>query len=322
MIELIAAVAAGLAVGLFALFVIRLISLRPEDYRIRRLRERPQVVRRDLSSEEVMRKDSSRLPFLRGLLTNSAWAQRTELQIEQAGLHLRVGEYLIGRLGFTLAAFVVVALAYRSTPGTIVALACAGVAFVIPAIWLKALRQRRMDRIAKQLPEAVTLMANSLRAGFAFQHGVDMVAQQMEAPISDEFTRLMVDLNLGASVEEGLQGLMARADSDDMNLVVTAILIQRSSGGNLAEILDIVGETMRERERLTGEVRTMTAQQRFSGMVLSIWPLALLAFFSLINWDQTSLLFTTNVGLLLLGVMAVGQVLGFVTIRRILDIDI
>jgi tight adherence protein B len=107
-----------------------------------------------------------------------------------------------------------------------------------------------------------------------------------------------------------------------MNLLVTAMLVQRSSGGNLAEVLENVGEQMRERERIYGEVRTLTAQQRYSGMVLVFWPLLVLAGFSLFNWDQTSLLFTTTAGIVLLGVGAVMQVMGFITIRRILDINL
>jgi tight adherence protein B len=132
----------------------------------------------------------------------------------------------------------------------------------------------------------------------------------------------MVDLNVGASVEEALYSMLERADSEDMNLVVTAIMIQRQSGGNLAEILETVGETMRERERLTGEVKTMTSQQRFSGTVLTLWPTAILGVFALFNWHQTKLLFTTNIGLVLIAGAAAGQVLGYITIRKILDIDI
>ncbi len=144
----------------------------------------------------------------------------------------------------------------------------------------------------------------------------------MEPPVAEEFARLMADLNVGAAVEDAMQGLLERADVEEMNLMVTAILIQRTSGGNLAEILETVGEAMRERERLSGEVRTMTAQQRFTGTVLTFWPLGLLGLFCLINWHTTSLLFTTGIGLTLLIIGGVFQFLGYYTIRRILDIDI
>jgi tight adherence protein B len=149
-----------------------------------------------------------------------------------------------------------------------------------------------------------------------------MVSEQMEAPISDEFVRMVVDMNVGASVEDAMMGLLARCNTEEMNLLVTAVLVQRTSGGNLSEILDNVGEHLREKERLVGEVRTMTAQQRFSGLVLTVWPLFLLAFFCLVNWEQTSLLFTTGIGLMLLGAGAVMQLLGFFSIQRILDIEV
>ena len=105
-------------------------------------------------------------------------------------------------------------------------------------------------------------------------------------------------------------------------MLVTAVLVQRTSGGNLSEILDNVGDQLREKERLVGEVKTMTAQQRFSGMVLCVWPLFLLGIFALLNWDQTSLLFTTSMGLSLLGLGFVLQLMGFFTISRILDIEV
>ena len=166
------------------------------------------------------------------------------------------------------------------------------------------------------------MISNALRAGFAFQHGMDMVAKQMEPPICDEFTRATLDMNVGASVEDALYGMIERADSEDMNLIVTAVLVQRQSGGNLSEILETVGETMRERERLTGEVKTMTSQQRFSGTILTLWPIAILGLFSLFSWHSTSILFTTTAGLVLLGVGGAMQLMGYYTIRKILDIEI
>ncbi|TAK61818.1 MAG: hypothetical protein EPO22_08095, partial [Dehalococcoidia bacterium] len=264
----------------------------------------------------------SSLPLLRNLLVDSAWSQRTALEIEQTGLKMRVGEYLMIRLAFGLAAFLLVWVLGQSLIAFVLALLAGFFASMLPKVWVSVLRRRRLAAIGKQMPEAVTMMANALRAGFAFQHGVDMVAQQMEAPISEEFSRIIVDTNLGATVEEALNGFLKRCDSEDVNMVVTAIMIQRSSGGNLAEILETVGETMRERERLTGEVRTMTSQQRFSGTVLTFWPLILLGVFAAANWKQTSLLFTTNVGLVLVAVGLTLQVMGYYTIRRILDIDI
>ncbi|MBF6600087.1 MAG: type II secretion system F family protein [Dehalococcoidia bacterium] len=320
-VELLAAVASGGAIAMLGLLAVRRSAMEPVAARIRELADRP-VTQTALRSTEVMRRSPSSIPLLRRLLEDSPRSARWEREISQAGLKLRVGEYLLGRLMFAVLAFLLIAVLGRSPIAFLVGLLCGYMAFMLPAYWLAFLRKRRVERIAKQLPEAVVLISNGLKAGFAFQHGLSMVAEQMEAPIAEEFTRVIVDLNVGASVEEALYAMLERADSEDMNLVVTAIMIQRQSGGNLAEILEIVGETMRERERLTGEVKTMTSQQRFSGTILTIWPTAILGVFALFNWGQTKLLFTTNIGLVLITGAAAGQVLGYITIRKILDVDI
>jgi tight adherence protein B len=321
-LELGAAIATGGAVALLAVWWLTRARGPAVEQRLRRLLDQPETQRRGLSWDELRRRGPSSLPLMRDFLLQSPWAQRMSLEIEQAGLRLRVGEYIIGRSVVALVAFAGVWLAGRSTVAFVIALVFGVAGFMLPALWLNAERNRRRDQIAKQLPEAAQMIANSLRAGFSFQHGLAIVADQMEAPIADEFAHANVDLNVGSSLEEALRGLLARADTDEMNLVVTAVLVQRTAGGNLAEILEMVAEQIRERDRLTGEVRTMTAQQRFSGLVLSVWPLLLLAIFSVVNWGQTSLLFTTNAGLILLTAAAALQVLGFLTIRRILDVEI
>ena len=320
--ELIAALAAGGAIALFATYTVRARQTRPADARVRRLADRPVTVRRGLSWDEIRRRGPSSLPLLRDLLADNAWSAATTKRIEQAGLRLRVGEYVMARVGAGLLAWVAVWLLVTGSAGLLAGLVAGIAATYVPALWLSVMRKRRLAHISRQMPEAVTLLANSLRAGFALQHGIDIITKQMEPPIANEFGRLVVDMNVGSSIEDALQGLLERANTEEVNLMVTAVLIQRTSGGNLAEILETVGESMRERERITGEVKTMTAQQRFSGTVLTFWPVGLLGLFSLFNWEQTSLLFTTGAGLALITAAGIMQLLGYLTIRRILDIDV
>ncbi|HZP56375.1 MAG TPA: type II secretion system F family protein [Dehalococcoidia bacterium] len=319
---LMGSLAAGGAIALVAVALVRQAMNRPQDRRIQRLVERPRLVHRGLSTDEVMRRRAANIPGLRKFVEKGRWAERWEVDLEQAGIRMRVGEYLLIRVALGFAVLVFVTAVGRSALGFVVGLALGAVAYWLPSYVLHLLRRRRAQQVAKQLPEAVTMMANALRAGFAFQHGMDMVAKEFEPPIAEEFQRATTDIAVGASVEEALHGMMARADSEDMNLIVTAVLIQRSSGGNLAEILENVAETMRERERLEGEVRTMTSQQRFSGTVLTFWPLLLLLLFCALNWHHTSVLFTTFAGRIMLAAGGIGQLLGFFTIRRILDVDI
>ncbi|MEX2225218.1 MAG: type II secretion system F family protein [Dehalococcoidia bacterium] len=321
--EMLAALCTGFAVMLFVLYVGRRRLSRPEIVRIQRLADEPAPTRQVISWDDLRRRGPSSLPFLRDVLLQSKWALGMQSEIEQAGLRLRVGEYLIARGAIAVVAFVMLAaLTGGAAIGLVIAAVAAVVGWLAPRVWLRMLRRRRVEQISKQLPEATQMLSSALRAGFAFQHGIDMVSRQTEPPLADEFTRVMVDLNIGMGVDEAMLSLLARADSEDMNLVVTAVLVQRASGGNLAEIMDTVSETMRERERLVGEVKTMTSQQRFSGTVLTFWPVGLLGLFALMNWDQTSLLFTTGAGQMLLLVGGGLQLLGYLTIRRILDIEI
>jgi tight adherence protein B len=149
-----------------------------------------------------------------------------------------------------------------------------------------------------------------------------MAAQRMPDPISTELNRMLLDVNLGASTEDALAGMNARIGSDDVDMVITAILIQRNSGGNLAEVLDNVTETMRERERMEGEIKTLTSSQRATAWVLTLWPVVLGLLFFAISPTAMSLMWTTGVGIALLIIWAVLTMMAAFTYRRILAIDV
>jgi len=320
--ELLASLALGGAVGIAAFTLVGQ-GETVSAARMRRLsvpdEERP---KRGMSWDEVRRGGLANLPVMRNFILQTAWAERLRLEIEQAGLRLHVGEYLAGRALLAFIAFVAVFGLGRSVPTFVLALGAGGIGFMVPAVWLNGERARRRERLAKQLPEAAQSVATALRAGFSLQHGLAVVADQMESPIAEEFNRVNIDLNVGSTIEESLLALLQRNESAEMNLFITAILVQRSSGGNLAEILEMVAEQMRETQRLVGEVRTMTAQQRFSGIVLAVWPMLLLGVFALLNWHQTSLLFTTTVGVTLLGIALGLEFLGYLAIRKILSVNL
>jgi tight adherence protein B len=183
-------------------------------------------------------------------------------------------------------------------------------------------KRRRRHAIERQLAEALTHIANAMRAGFALLQAIDSAARRLQPPLAEELARLVTDVNLGSTLEGALADLNERVGSYDLDMAVTAIIIQRRTGGNLSEILDNVAETMRERDRVRGEIRVLTAQQRLAGWILSLWPVFLALVFFLMNPDVMSNLWTTPVGLVLLIGAAFLQLLGFLTIRRIVAIDI
>jgi tight adherence protein B len=206
--------------------------------------------------------------------------------------------------------------------GFIAGVVLAVVGYTTPALYVHLRQRRRRAAIEGQLAEGLTHIANAMRAGFALLQAIDSAARRLRPPFTQELARLVTDVNMGRTLEDALVELGERVGSYDLDMVITAILIQRRTGGNLAEVLDNVAETMRERDRVRGEIRVLTAQQRFAGWVLSMWPVVLAGIFFLMNPDLMSNLWTTPAGLVLLTIAGVLQLLGFLTIRRIVAIDI
>jgi tight adherence protein B len=219
-------------------------------------------------------------------------------------------------------AFVLITLFGRNVIALLVAIPVAVMVYMLPAYWVGFRIQRRLNKINAQLVETITLITNGIRAGFAFGQSVDAAAGRVGPPISVEFNRMLLDVNLGASMEEALTAMRDRIGSEDVDMLVTAILIQRNTGSNLVEVLESVTETMRDRERIQGEIKTMTSQQRLAGWILSLWPAGLGLLFFAINPSMMSIMWSTGLGIVLLVIWAVLNILGIVTIRRILDIDI
>jgi tight adherence protein B len=321
MIPLLAAVFVLLALCCVILGLYALSGSRGADARLRTL-QAPQTPAGS-DTRPLLRRAPSAIPALRRMLSTSTWADRAAVDLDRAHVNLRVGEYLllrflIGTLLFALTLFV----SGGQTAGILIGILLALVGYMLPALWVTLLRRRRLGAIDRQLVEGLTHVSNAIRAGFAMLQAFDAAAQRLRPPLSEEFGRLVADVRLGASLEDALASMGNRIGSHDLDLVITAILIQRSTGGNLSELLDKVSETIRERDRIRGEIRTLTAQQRFAGLVLSVWPVFLGLAFFLLEPDLMSNLWTETVGIILLIVAATLQVLSFLTIRRITSIEI
>jgi tight adherence protein B len=321
MIPLLAAVFVLLALCCVILGLYALNSSRGADARLRTL-QAPQTPAGS-DTRPLLRRAPSAIPALRRMLSTSTWADRAALDLDRAHVNLRVGEYLllrffVGILLFALTLFI----ARGEIVGILIGILLALVGYMLPAFWVGLRRRRRLRAIDRQLVEGLTHIANAIRAGFAMLQAFDAAAQRLQPPLSEEFGRLVADVRLGASLEDALASMGNRIGSHDLDLVITAILIQRSTGGNLSELLDKVSETIRERDRIRGDIRTLTASQRFAGLVLSVWPVFLALVFFLLAPDLMSNLWTETVGIILLIVAATLQVLSFLTIRRITSIEI
>jgi tight adherence protein B len=247
------------------------------------------------------------------------FGEKLDAQLEAAGVSLRSGEFVVATVGAALVGAVLGAAILQNVllAGLIGVLAGA-----IPTLVLKSTLKKRSDKMREQLPDVLTIMASSLRAGHSFLQALDTVAREIPAPAQVEFQRLVAEIRLGRPAEDALEALADRVGSPDFRWAVLAVNIQREVGGNLAEILDNVADTLRERATMRRQIKVLTAEGRLSAWVLAILPFAIAVYMFAVNPDYISLLFTTQIGLVMMGVGAVLIVLGILWMRKIVDIDV
>ena len=203
------------------------------------------------------------------------------------------------------------------------------IGFMLPRFWLGRRKSGRLNAFNKQLPDTITLIANALRAGSSFLQAIELVVRESRPPISTEFGRVIREVNLGLAFDVALENMVRRVRSDDLELMATAIAIQHTVGGNLAEILDSIAYTIRERVRIKGEIRTLTAQQRLSGYVVGFLPIGLAGFlfiaaprFMAPMFDDRVSLIGLPGGVIILAIGGFAMFIGFMIIRRIVDIEV
>jgi len=253
-------------------------------------------------------------------------------EIARADLRLKVSEYLLIWAGSTVGVpilLAVLSVAVEGLRNPLVWVIGALVGFLLPRFWLKRRQNGRLSAFNKQLPDTITLIANALRAGSSFLQAIELVVRESRPPISTEFARVIREVNLGLPFEQALENMVRRVKSDDLELMATAISIQYTVGGNLAEILDSIAFTIRERVRIKGEIRTLTAQQRLSGYVVGFLPIGLAGFLFVAAPNFMEPMFFNPPGILGLPagviILALGgfmMFIGFLIIRRIVDIEV
>lgn len=271
-----------------------------------------------------------RLPVpLTEVLPLSAEArERMGRELDQAGWPIRVGEYLSLRLACAAAAGAA-GLAVVGVLGVsaawleilaVVVLVYAG--WFVPRLYLSRKRQKRLEEIERQLPDALTAMAKSLRAGSGLLQGLAYAAGETPAPLGLELQAGLRDLRLGAEAEDVFADLSQRIGSPDLDIALTAIVIQRTVGGNLSEILTNVTNTIRERAKMKGEVRVLTSRQRLTGNLVALLPVLVAVAFITINPDTGKLLVETAAGQISLAIGIAFELLGLWMIRRLAVIEI
>ncbi|MDW7740442.1 MAG: type II secretion system F family protein [Bacillota bacterium] len=192
----------------------------------------------------------------------------------------------------------------------------------IPGMIINSKKRKRSLQMTEQLPEALNIISSGLRAGFSFPQAVSIVVREMEPPLAVEFSRVLRENRVGKPMDEALTDLLDRVENDDLELLVTALLIQRQVGGNLAEVLDSISHTIRERVRIKGEIRTLTAEGRISAIILSLLPIFIAGVIVLLNPDYILTLVQEPIGIILIAGAICMQVVGIFIIRKIVAIDV
>jgi tight adherence protein B len=251
-----------------------------------------------------------------------AWAEKWRQQLSRADLKLTVAEYagihfIAMVLIFTFSYFVFL-------PGNIVIGILAGfIGLFLPRIYVARQVSARLNKFEQQLPDTLGLWINGLRSGYSVMQAMEAISKDAPEPTASEFQRVVQEVQLGIEMQDALDHLLARMDSEDLDLVLTAVNIQREVGGNLAGILEVIQNTIRERIKLKGEIRVMTTQGRYTGYLISLMPIGLAIFLSIIRPGFMEPLFTNRlcgwplvgIGLALIGI-------GTAIIQKIVDIEI
>lgn len=251
----------------------------------------------------------------------SSWdaSRNLDFKLRQAGIPLYGAEFIIIAI---VGSLIVALVSYIVTMNIFSAPA---IGILVPLIlwsWLSILIRRRRNAFTEQLGDCLTTVANALRAGYSFQQAMDVVAKEMEPPISTEFARVMTDIAMGVTLESALDQMNRRVGSPDFDLVVTAVLIQREVGGNLAQILDTISDTINERIRMKREINALTAQGRLSAWVLIALPIFMAAFCWTFNKDQMMVFITEETGRYAIIFAIIMEIFGYIVIQNIVDIEV
>jgi tight adherence protein B len=240
-------------------------------------------------------------------------------RLARAGLRLKPSEYIMAQVGCTALVAGICFLRF----GVSVAVPIGAVlGLLVPGMYVKFRAGRRLKRLNNQLVDVLSLMANSMKAGHSLPQTLDVISKDAKPPIQEEFGRCVRELQVGGSLENALANTARRSGSDDLELVVTAILVQMSVGGNLAGMLETIGSTIRERVRIKGEISAATAQGRMSGWIVTGMPIAMAGLFLLISPSYFKPMTEQLIGWLMLGAAGMLILMGNYFIRKVVKIDV
>ena len=257
------------------------------------------------------------------ILTPKGMAAKIADQLAKADIPLKANEFVATQFLAVMIAMMIGTILLKNLP---IAILLAIVAYFVPLIWINVFKAKRKQAFNDQILDTLIMIANGLKAGYSFLQALEMVSRESVPPMSKELKRVLKENSLGLNLEDTLVALNSRVESEDWDLVTTVVLIQRQVGGNLAEILEKIGKTIRERMRIKGDIQTKTAQAKVSGMLVAALPFGLGIMIYILNPAFMSKLFTFKMGwfrgwfLIIAGL--IWEAIGIVIIKKIVDIEV
>lgn len=261
----------------------------------------------------------SGVPMLHRMLQQWRWAERLRSFVGQAGLNVKPGTLVVIATVLELAGFLI---GREVSENLIISLLAAVVGGASPFLFVAIARTRRLHRFERSFPEAIDLLGRSVLAGHSFTAGLEMVGSELSEPLAGEFRTVFDEQNFGLPLKDALLNLAERVPLLDVRFFITALLVQKDTGGNLAEILSNLSHVIRERFKLRGEVRTRTAQGRLTAAILIAMPPIMLLVLRFMNPDYEGLLFTDPIGPFIIGVAAGLQIIGAAILWKIVNIEV
>lgn len=263
--------------------------------------------------------DSSIAGRLNRVIVKKESADKIAAELARADLKLKASEYILINITSIIIFALLGQIIFRSL---LLALAAGVFGYFAPRLYVKRRQQQRLNAFNDQLGDAINLLANSLRSGYSLLQSLETVSREMSPPLATEFARVVQEVGLGLSIEQALATMLRRVRSDDLDMMVTAINIQHEVGGNLAEILETISFTIRERVRIKGEIRVLTAQQMLTAYIISLLPVGLGLILYAINHEYIGLLFSEPCGWIMVVVGTIIIAAGFIIIRKIVAIEV
>lgn len=235
-----------------------------------------------------------------------------------SGVKLSASEYIGAWALMTLIPLLLTLLVSRSG----ISAAAAGlIGFAVPPLLVQRARKSREEQFNKQLGESLTIMSNCVKAGFSFQQALESIANEMQPPISTEFSRTLREMHYGVSMAEALNHMVDRVKNKDLDLLVCAVLTAAQVGGNLSEILEVISETVKDRIKIKADVRILTASGRISGLIIGLLPVVIVLIVMLFNPDYFGSFFDSGIGKVMIAVSVALEAAGFFVISRLVDIQ-